>query len=96
MNELHSINSNKKIKNNILPNNGLLPNGFLIPKLLNNPFDSCSFKNLYFFLLHRAHFDNSTVLPIFVFNTFGSTFSAFSVSFCTLNNMATCFIMTCV
>ena len=57
-------------------NNGILLNGVLRPKLLNIPFASCSFINLYFLLLHTAHFDNNIILPVFL-NTFGSTFSVF-------------------
>ena len=42
------------------PNNGILLNGVLRPKLINNPFVFCSFKNLDFLLLNAAHFDNNT------------------------------------
>ena len=34
-------------------------------------------ENLDFSILHTAHFDDSTVLPPFVFDTFQSTFSVF-------------------
>ena len=40
----------------ISPNNGILVKGFLIPRLLNNPFDSCSLVNFYFLAPHTAHF----------------------------------------
>ena len=62
-------------------NNGILFNGVLRPKLLNIPFVLCSFITFDFLLphteLHTAHFDDSIVLPFFVFNTFGSIFSVF-------------------
>ena len=38
-------------------NNGILLNGVLRPKLLNNPFVSCSFINFDFLLTHIAHFN---------------------------------------
>ena len=72
------------------PNNRVLFNGALRPKLLNIPFSSCSFMNLYFLLPDTAHFDDDTVLPFLVFTTFESTFF---VLFCTLNNMSICFII---
>ena len=49
------------------PNNGIFFNGVLIPKLLNNPFASCSFMNLEFLLPHTAHLDNNKDLPFFRF-----------------------------
>ena len=55
------------------PNNEILLNGVLRPKLLNNPFTSCSFINLDFLLPHTTHFDNKDGLPRSVFNTFEST-----------------------
>ena len=58
------------------PNNGILFNGVLIPKLLNNPFASCSFMNLEFLLPHTAHFDNNKDLPFFVLNTLEFILSA--------------------
>ena len=64
-------------KNSILPNKGILLNDVLRPKLLNNPFPSCSFINLDFLLPHTGHFDDNIVLPFFVFNTFEFTFSVF-------------------
>ena len=63
------------------PNNGILLNGVLRPKLLNNPFASCSFINLEFLLLHTAYFDNNIVLPFLVFNTSESTFYVFLLRF---------------
>ena len=63
-------------------NNGILFNGVLRPKLLHIPFVLCSLITFDFLrphtALHTAHFDDSIVLPLFVFNTFGSTFSVFS------------------
>ena len=61
-------------------NNGILFNGVFIPKLLNNPFDSCSFKNLDFLLPHVAHSDNIIVLPFLVSNNFESIFFVFFFS----------------
>ena len=57
------------------PNNGILFNGVLRPRLLNNPFASCSFINLDFLLPHTAHFDDKISLSFSVFNTFESTLS---------------------
>ena len=71
------INLNKTFKNVILLKD------VLIPKLLNNPFSSCSFINLDFLLLHTAHFDNKTNLPFFVF----INFAYFLYLFYTLNNV---------
>ena len=56
-------------------NNGILFNGVLSPKLLINPFASCSFINLDFLLPHAAHFDDNIVLPFLVFKTYESTLS---------------------
>ena len=36
------------------PNDGILLNGVLRPKMVNNPFASCSFKNLDLLLLLKA------------------------------------------
>ena len=55
------------------PNNGILLNCVLRPKLLNIPFASCCFINLDFLLPHTARFDDNTVLPFLVFNTFEPT-----------------------
>ena len=52
------------------PNNGILLKGVLKPKLLNNPFGSCSFTNLDFLLPHAAHFNDNIDLPFLVFKTF--------------------------
>ena len=72
----------------MLPNNGILLNGglrlnYLIFILI---------LALDLLLLNTAHFDDSTVLPFFVFNTFESIFSVF---FCTSSNTSTCVILTC-
>ena len=48
-----------------------------MPKLLNNPFDFCSFENLGTLLLHIAHFDDK----LLVFSTFESTFSVLSLDY---------------
>ena len=70
------------------PNNGILLNGVLRPRILDNPFVSCSFINLDFLLPHTAHFDNNIVLPLVVFRTFRYILSVF---FYTLNNKITLF-----
>ena len=54
------------MQNKMSPNNEILLNGVLRPKLLNNPFDSCSFINLDFLLLHITHFDDN-IVTIFSF-----------------------------
>ena len=64
-------------------NNGILLKGVLIPKLLSNSFASCSLINFDFLLPHRAHFDNTIVLPLLVFETLGFMPSVF---FCTLDD----------
>ena len=43
------------------PNNGTLLNGVLRPKLLNNPFASCSLINLNFLLPQTEHSDCSVI-----------------------------------
>ena len=53
----------------------------------------CIAMEYYFLLPSIAHFDNNIDLPFLLFNTFEF---AFSVIFCTLNNMSTCFIMTSI
>ena len=45
------------------PNKGILLNGALTPKVLNIPF-ACSLINLYFLLLHKAHFVGSIFFTI--------------------------------
>ena len=55
-------------------NNGTLFNGVLRPKLLNNPFASCSVVNLDFFY-HVQHILTTTMFYHFLFS------STFSVSF---------------
>ena len=57
--------------------NGILLTGVLKPKLLNIPCASCSFINLDFLRLPTKHFDDNTVLPFLVFNTFESTLFVF-------------------
>ena len=59
------------IQKKISPNIGTLLNGVLRPELLNNPF----------LLPHIAHFDNTIVLPLLVFETFGFSFSVFLLQF---------------
>ena len=49
----------------------ILLKGFFISKLLNNQLASCSLINFDFLLSHTAHFDKSSIRPIFVFITFG-------------------------
>ena len=49
----------------MLPSNGVLYSGVLIPKLLSNPFASCSFTNLDFLILHSTHYDRIIVLHLF-------------------------------
>ena len=64
-------------------NNGILFSGVLVPKLLINPFASCSFTNLDLLIQYSAHFDCIIILPFFVLEIFESKFPAF---FCTLHN----------
>ena len=45
-------------------NNDILCNGVLRPKLLINPFASCSFTNVYLLPLHTANVDDNIVLPL--------------------------------
>ena len=59
------------------PNSGILFNGVLRPKLLNNPFASCSLMNFDFLLPHIAHVDKIIALPLVVFETFGFKLSVF-------------------
>ena len=65
------------------PNNGILFNGVLIPKLLSNPFCSCSFINLEFLIPHIVNFDCTIILSLFVLKIFESNFPVFC---CTLHN----------
>ena len=74
-------------QNNTLPSNEILLRRVLIPKLLNNPFASCSFINLDFLLPHIAHFDDDIDLPFLVFNTFELTYSVFFLHFKKYVNM---------
>ena len=72
------------IQNKISPNIGTLLNGVLIPKLLNSPFASWFLINLDFLLPHIAHFDNTIVLLLLVFEAIDL---CFQYLFYTLNNM---------
>ena len=63
------------IQNKISLNTGTLLNGVLIPKLLNSPFASLFLINLDFLLQHIAHFDNTIVLSLLVFETLEFMFS---------------------
>ena len=56
-------------------NNGILLNSVSIPKLLNNPFASCSFTNIEFLNLHLAHFDCIINLPCVVLKIFEFIFT---------------------
>ena len=60
------------------------------PKLLNNPFASCSFVNLDFLIRHIAHLDNKIDLPLLAFKTFGFIFSV--SFFYTLSNKIILFL----
>ena len=71
--ELHSIAFLKMISRNI----GVLLNGVLIPKLLSNPFASCSLISFDFLLSHVAHFDYIIVLPLLVFKALEFMLSVF-------------------
>ena len=55
--------------------NGILLNGLLTPKLLNNLFDFCYFRNSEFLPPYTRHFDSQIVVPFLVFNILESTFS---------------------
>ena len=66
---------------------------FLRLNLISNPFGSRSFIILDLLNATYSTFDKNIVPPFLVFNIFEPTFSVF---FCTLSNMSTCFIMTCV
>ena len=65
-------------------NNRILLNGVLIPKLLNNPFASCSFINLDFLL---AHSNDKANLPFLVFIVVASLFFVFNMSTCLFYNI---------
>ena len=56
-------------------NNWTLLNGVLTPKLLNNPFASCSFINLDFLLLHTGYFDYNIGVHFLFSKNFKSAFS---------------------
>ena len=59
--------------------NRILHKGVLIPKLLSNPFVSCSFTNLDFLFPHSVHFDCIIKLPFFVLKIFEFKLSVFSI-----------------
>ena len=59
----------------------MLLNDLLIPKVLRNPLPSCSVINLNFLLLYKAHFDNSIILLVLIFITFGFTISVLFLNF---------------
>ena len=65
----------------MFPNSGTLLKGVLIPKLLNNPYASCSFINLDFLLPHAAQFDDKAILAFLVLTIFASLFSVFFLHF---------------
>ena len=71
------------IQNKTSLNIGILLKGVLIPKLLDNPFASCSLINFDFLLPHTSHFNNMIVLPLLVAEIFGLMLSVF---FYTLDN----------
>ena len=77
------------LKQNIT-NNEILINGVLRSKLLNILLASCFLTNIDFLLPYTAHFDNSIVLLLLVFETLGFMFSVF---FYTLNNISYCCIV---
>ena len=62
-------------------NSGILLNGVLIPKLLNNPFASCSFTNLDFLIPQSAHFDCIISPPFFALKIFEFKFLVFFLHF---------------
>ena len=59
----------------------LFINGIFIPKLLNNTLASCSLINFDLLQPETAQFDESIVLPFFVFTTFGFLISVFFLHF---------------
>ena len=69
------------------PNNRIFLDGILRPKLLNNPFASCSFINFNFLPPHIAHFDDNIVVPFLVFNTYEYIFSVSFLHFKQYVNM---------
>ena len=56
---------------------------FIPAKLLNNQLASCSLINLDFLLPQTAQFDESIILPFFIFLTFGFLLSVFFLHFTT-------------
>ena len=71
----------------------MLLKDLLVPKLLNNPFASCSFTNLDFVFPHSVHLDCIINLPFFVLKIFRFKFSLFSYA---LSNKFSCSFITSV
>ena len=65
------------IQNKVSPNNGILVNGVLRSKLLHIPLAFCFLMNLDFWPPHKAHFDDSIVSLLLVFENLRSMFSVF-------------------
>ena len=63
------------------PNNDISFSGALIPKLLNKPFASCSFRNLYFLIPRTSHFDCIIILPFSVLKIIEPKVLVFSLHF---------------
>ena len=64
-------------QNKIFPNNKIWLNGVFITKLVNNSLAFFSLMNLDFLMRHIAHFDNSVVLSLLLFERLGFMFSVF-------------------
>ena len=71
-------------------NNGILLSSVFIPKLLSNPFASCSLTNLDFLIPHIAHFDCIINLLFFVLKIFKFKFQYFLY---TLHNKLACLVL---
>ena len=80
-------------ENKISPNTGILFNGVLRPKLLNNPFASCSLLNFDFLLPHIEHVDKIIILPLVAFKTFGLILSVFLLHFKKYDNLVSFIIL---
>ena len=74
---IHSFYTSNKTS----PNNGTLLNGIFKLKLVNDPFNYCSFINFDFLLPHTAHFDDKNALPFLVFNIFESALLVYFLHF---------------
>ena len=61
----------------ISPATGILVKGVFYPKILNNLLGFSFLINIYFFLSHMGHFDESIFLPLFVFTTLAFLLSVF-------------------